>query len=118
MGEEKAMSSGLENYFAVVVLGHLGAHLPPVTREFRFAPPRLFRFDFAFVQERVAVELDGGAWSGGRHVTGKGFQRDCEKLNLATLRGWRVLRYTSDMIEGDPAACLRQIEALLKGAGR
>lgn len=112
------MSSGLENYFAVVVLGHLGAHLPRWTREYRFAPPRLFRWDFCWPDHLVAVEIEGGTHSGGRHVRAAGYARDCEKYNLATLRGWRVLRYTSDMIEGDPAACLRQIEALLKGAGR
>lgn len=62
-------------------------------REHRFHPPRRFRFDFAIVEHKIAIEHDGGVWSGGRHVRGKGFLRDLEKLNLAVLDGWRVLRY-------------------------
>jgi very-short-patch-repair endonuclease len=66
-----------------------------LTREHRFSPPRRFRFDAAFIRESVAVELDGGVYSGGRHTRGAGFERDCEKLNLAASQGWLVLRYTA-----------------------
>lgn len=42
----------------------------------------------------MAVEIDGGVWTGGRHVRGAGFVRDCDKLNEAAALGWRVLRFT------------------------
>ena len=62
--------------------------------EFQFAPPRRWRFDFAWPAFRVAVELEGGVWTRGRHVRPKGFLADVEKYNHATRLGWAVLRLT------------------------
>jgi very-short-patch-repair endonuclease len=74
--------------------------LPSPVAEHRFAKDikRRWRFDLAWPAAMLAVEVDGGTWSGGRHVTGRGFEGDCEKLNTATLMGWRVLRFTTDMV--------------------
>lgn len=60
--------------------------------EFRFAPPRMWRFDFAFPASRVALEVEGGVWTGGRHTRGKGFLNDCEKYSEAAVLGWAVIR--------------------------
>jgi very-short-patch-repair endonuclease len=68
-------------------------------REFRFAPPRRWRFDFSWPERFVAVEVDGGSFVAGRHTRGQGFERDLEKLNTAALIGWRVLRVTPRMID-------------------
>ena len=89
--------------------------LQPIA-EYPFAKPRRFRFDFAFPIERVAVELEGGVWSGGRHTRGAGYESDCEKYNLASLLGWRVLRFTSSMLERDPSACISQVKTLLSSS--
>ena len=70
----------------------------PPDREVRFAPPRRWRFDVAWPDIRLAVEIDGGTWVSGRHTRGAGFERDCEKLNTAVLLGWRVLRFTTGMV--------------------
>lgn len=72
--------------------------LPVPEREFRFHPDRKFRFDYAFPAHKLAIEQDGGIYSGGRHVRGKGYENDMEKMNLAVLAGWRVLRYTPQRI--------------------
>ncbi len=74
------------------------AGLPAPEREYRFAPPRRWRFDFAWPAQRLALEVEGGVWTGGRHVRGAGYERDCEKYSEAALRGWRVLRVTSGMM--------------------
>jgi hypothetical protein len=66
-------------------------------REHRFAPPRRWRFDLAIPLRMVAVEIDGGTWTGGRHVRGDGYERDCRKLNAATALGWAVYRMTTAM---------------------
>ena len=67
-------------------------------REFKFHPKRKWRFDFAFPDVKIAVEIEGGVWSGGRHTRAGGFTKDCEKYNAAALLGWRVFRFTSDMV--------------------
>ena len=53
---------------------------------------RRWRFDFAWPRRRVAVEVEGGVFSRGRHVRPSGFINDCEKYNAAALDGWTVLR--------------------------
>ena len=81
--------------------------------EHRFHPKRRFRFDFAFLSRHVAVEIEGGHWSGGRHVRGTGFERDCEKYNLAASFGWVVLRFTPSMIRTDPGGCAALVQGVL-----
>lgn len=71
-----------------------------------------WRIDFAFIADKLAVEVEGGTWSGGRHVTGSGFEADTEKYNKLTLMGWRVLRFTGTAIRSGVA--LQCIEAALK----
>jgi len=73
--------------------------LPDPVREFTKAiPKRRFRFDFAWPEHRLLLEVQGGSWIGGGHSTGKGMSRDAEKNNLAALEGWTVLYATTDQI--------------------
>jgi very-short-patch-repair endonuclease len=72
-------------------------------REYRFHPIRKWRFDFADPEMKIAVECEGGVYSGGRHTRGKGFENDCEKYNAATVMGWRVLRFSRRFIENGQA---------------
>jgi hypothetical protein len=65
--------------------------LPAPVFELRFAPPRRFRFDAAWVDSRVALEIQGGLYTGGRHVRGAALEAEHVKLNLAAANGWRVL---------------------------
>lgn len=74
------------------------AKLPEPVREHRFHLIRKWRFDFAWPDQKVALECEGGVWTRGRHTRGKGFNSDCEKYNAAVLEGWKVLRYTPDQI--------------------
>ena len=75
--------------------------------EYQFAPPRRWRFDYAWPDCRVAVEFDGGQWviAGGRHNR----DSDREKLNAAAAMGWRVLRYSNQQWERDPYGCVAQV---------
>lgn len=67
--------------------------------ELAFHPKRKWRFDLAWPDHKVAVEIDGGSWVGGRHTSGSGFEADCEKLSEAAALGWRVLRVTPKMVK-------------------
>ena len=88
----KAGSTG-EEAFAL----HCRVEFHPVNqpeREYLFHPTRQWRFDFAFPEEKIAVEIEG--W--GRHQSFSGFEDDCEKYNSAAKLGWRVFRYTPAMV--------------------
>jgi len=93
----------------------LHPELPEPEAEYRFAPPRRWRFDFAWPWQKVAAECDGGTWSGGRHVRGAGYRGDCEKLNAATSLGWRCYRVTTDMLDDDPAGVVVMVREALDG---
>ena len=89
------------------------AQLPVPEAEHRFAPPRRWRFDFAWPDRKVAVEVEGGIYTHGRHTRIGGFEADCEKYATATVQGWRVLRVTAKQIASGQA--LNWIEQAVKG---
>lgn len=67
----------------------------PVTEHYfalELSPPRQWRFDFAWPEEKIALEVEGGIYSGGRHVRGKGYAGDMEKYSTAATLGWRLVR--------------------------
>jgi hypothetical protein len=70
------------------------AHIPIPVAEHKFCETRRWRFDWAWIDRKIALEIEGGVWSGGRHTRGVGFLKDMEKYNQATLEGWRVFRTT------------------------
>lgn len=69
-------------------------------KEFRFHPVRKWRFDYAIPEHKIAVEVEGGVWTQGRHTRPKGFLNDIEKYNTATLMGWRVFRTVPEQLYG------------------
>jgi len=88
------------------------ARLPAPVTEHRFHKPRRWRFDLCWPDQMLAVECEGGVWSGGRHTRGAGFEADMEKYNTAAMDGWTVLRYSGRHIDGGLA--LSEIEQALK----
>lgn len=87
--------------------------LPAPVREFYFAKPRRFRADFAWPDRKILAEVEGGTWSGGRHVRGKGYEADCEKYSIAAMLGYRVLRFTTAMVRDGRA--IGFLAATIKG---
>jgi len=83
-------------------LGHMMilAKFPPFEAEYKFCPERQWRFDFANLEYKVAVEVEGGVWHHGRHQRPMGFIGDAEKYNMASSLGWLVIRLTQIDIEG------------------
>ncbi len=88
-------------------------------REYAFAAElgRRFRFDFAWPDKKIYVEIEGGVWVSGRHNRAYGFIRDAEKYNLATLLGWRGLRFTTNDMKKNMGRCVRMLQAVLAGGG-
>lgn len=93
------------------------AGIPPWVEEYRFDADRKWRFDFAWPSIRLAVEVEGGTHSGGRHTRGAGYVADCDKYNAATISGWRVLRFPGGHLRRCGAALSPAIETLQKAIG-
>jgi very-short-patch-repair endonuclease len=82
---------------------------PVPKKQYHFHPSRSFRFDHAWPDRMLAVECEGITHEGGRHQRVKGYTEDCHKYNLATLMGWRVLRFTKGMLtDGSARDYLRE----------
>ena len=103
-------ASELEDIFAAQ-LDAVG--LDGYVREYQAIPGRRFRFDFCWVKERLAVEIQGGTYSRGAHARPLGIKRDYEKGNLAVKHGWRVLQFDADMVKSGQA--LDFTEKVLRG---
>lgn len=68
--------------------------------EYRFNKGRSqHRFDFAWPELMLAVEMEGGVFSNGGHTRGSGYIKNLLKYNLAAELGWLVLRYHETTIE-------------------
>lgn len=79
---------------------------PGFEKEYRFHEDRKWRFDYCWPDEMVALEIEGGIWTNGRHTRGKGYENDCEKYSEAAILGWKVIRVTVGMISDGRAIYL------------
>ena len=73
----------------------------PWVREHCFHPARKWRFDFAHPGLRIAIEIEGVSTGISRHQTIPGYRGDCRKYNEAALLGWRLFRFTYEMLNED-----------------
>lgn len=79
-----------EYRFAAEIVGGTGKGL---RQRLKDADLHDWRFDIAITLHLIAIELDGDVFNG-RHTRGLGFISDMDKINAATVNGWRVLRFT------------------------
>ena len=84
------MGSYLEESFALWL--KLSPDIPAPEREHSFSLVQKWRFDFAWPEHKVAVEIEGITHNGGRHQKVDGFVRDAHKYEAALLDGWTVYR--------------------------
>lgn len=84
--------------------------IPAPEAEHKFAPDRRWRFDYSWTAHKVALEVEGGVWTGGRHTRGSGFLGDMEKYNRAAVLGWRVARVVpSELMKTATVELIRQM---------
>lgn len=83
-----------------------GLVVPPPILEHRFHPERRWRFDLAWPDRLLAVEVDGGGFVAGHHSRGVGMDDDAEKITSAVALGWRVARVTPRLIRDGRALTL------------
>jgi very-short-patch-repair endonuclease len=83
----------LEDAFLAAWEAFAGTRWPPPEREHKFHPERRWRFDFAWPQIGLAIEIQGGTFVGGRHSRGPAQHSEYDKHNAAVALGWRVLTF-------------------------
>lgn len=76
---------------SIVLAFFIQAGLPAPVFEYQFHPSRKWRFDLAWPDARIYLEVDGGIWITGGHNRGAQILKDWEKRNAATALGWRGL---------------------------
>ena len=91
--QKKATRQPLNDAFTLLCRKELGERCE---KEWKFHPVRKWRFDYAFPDFKVALEVEGGVFTGGRHTRSVGFMKDIEKYNTAAVLGWIVVRTVPD----------------------
>lgn len=97
--QAKARREALESTMALQLRA---VGLEPV-REYHFHEVRKWRFDLVLPDHHIAIECEGGTFTGGRHTRGTGFSEDCRKYAEAVILGWKVIRVTADHIKSGEA---------------
>ena len=86
-------------------------NLPTPVPQYRAIPGRRFRFDFAWPEHRLLVEIQEET----AHGKWRKQSQDAEKLNLAQMQGWIVLQFTGSMLRDDPGKCMDMVRIALRG---
>lgn len=73
---------------------------PLPVSEYQFNPDRRWRFDLAWPEQYIAVEIQGGLFTQGRHTQAAALRREYEKLNDAAIAGWCVLLILPEDVQG------------------
>jgi very-short-patch-repair endonuclease len=78
--------------------------------QYEFLSDRKYRADFAELNHRLLVEVQGGSWIPGSHshTGGTGYDHDCVRMAEASIAGWSMIYVTADMITDGRA--LRLVE--------
>lgn len=79
------------------------ARLPDPVQQFMAVPGRRYRWDLAWPDRHLLLEIQGGVFTGGKHGRGAGIIKDQEKLNLATIHGYRVLQVSAPHLRSGQA---------------
>lgn len=96
-----------ENKYLAAILSALEGEKIPYSTEYRFHPVRKWRFDVVIgktgeeiEKQKIAIEYNGGVFTGGRHTRGNGYLNDLDKINHAQIAGFRVLQYSAGHLIG------------------
>ena len=89
--------------------------IPTPQKEYRFEPTRRWRVDYCWPEWKLAIEIEGGVWSRGRHLRGGGFLKDMEKYNTLTIKGYHLLRFTpQELQQGIPISWIQAFMEMRK----
>ena len=91
--EDNNLNKDLEGAFLRAWLKRNPYKVPQ--QQYKWHPERRFRADFAFVENRILVEIMGTRSVKSAHTTVAGYHSDCRRMAEAVILGWRVLYFDS-----------------------
>jgi very-short-patch-repair endonuclease len=98
--------------------------LPPFEEQYRFAPGRQYRADFAWPQYKLAIELQGACFMVRYTKDGRPFpvgrhngDADKDKMNLYAALGWHVLQFSTSMLKQRLSQCIEMTRQALIAHG-
>jgi hypothetical protein len=72
------------------------------------------RVDFAYVDRKLAIELDGSTW----HTDPAAWERDRRRDQLAAAAGWQVVRFTWRQVVDDADSVIATLRSVLASRDR
>lgn len=109
--------------FECLVQNYFPAIYPFIVREHEFSKVRRFRFDYCWIQYKVAVDLQGGIYAKpgkGRksgHLSIPGMEADMEKINLAQVEGWVMLQLSPRKVRDFPEYVVQSLLSAFRRQG-
>ena len=94
--------SPIERQFFIAAYERIPALTPQVT----VGP---YRVDFAIVDRRIAVEVDGHEF----HHTREQRTADAQRQRWLSSEGWHLVRFTGSEVYADADACVSELERIL-----
>ena len=91
---------------------------PAYVIELPVVEDRKFRFDYAWPNEWVALELQGGIYLAGKggHVAPKRFRNDCDKFNRAVCAGWRPCKLATGQVTPENLLLIKNLILAMRAA--
>jgi len=83
-------------------------------RQVRFHSKRRWKFDFAFEDIKLAIEIHGGTYSRGAHSRGPHQRKDFEKWSIAGIDRWVILHFDTKDVQGKQRVALNRIISALE----
>ena len=68
----------------------------------------IYEYDFAFVEKKIDVEIDGGT-----HKLEKVKRIDARRDDFSKSQGWRVVRFEASRVKKDVIGCINELKQIL-----
>ena len=87
---------------------------PVVGHRVRLAPSTVYELDFAYVEQRLGLEVDGH----GTHATRRARAADNVRMNALENAHWTIRRFSFEQVEHDSAAVAATVRSALASVKR
>ena len=99
-------------YDTNLLQNYLASHNVTLIAEYKYVPCRKYKADYCIPEWRLLIEIQGGLFNKKAHGSITGLLKDIQRLNLATVNGFYLLRITPDDFR--KTQCIEWVEMFRK----